>query len=89
MLNSISEDNEKLEAIYPLYDTIPYSDPAEIQTKGGQTVQAQKRAHIYDKITYEDAQQSSTSRLNDTAADSKNVIETSTVPKDEKNDDKW
>ena len=90
--HSISENKEQLEAIYPLYDTIPYSDPAEIQTKGGLTTQAKekeriyKRAHVYDKIY--DAQQlvhGSIQTDHDTAADS--TPNTSTVmedvPKDE------
>ena len=87
--HSISKNNEPLEAIYPLYDTIPYSDPAEIQTKGGLTTQTKekeqicKRAHVYDKIY--DAQQLVPSSIqidHDTAADSnpKTVIEN--VPKD-------
>lgn len=48
----------------PFYDTIPYSDPSEVRTKGGQAhemEQIHKRAHIYDKIIYEDAQQPSCS----------------------------
>ena len=75
--------------MYPLYDTILYSDPAEVRTKGGLTAQAYdskertyKRAHIYDKI-YEDIEQPYTTIQRDTAADSnsKNVMEN--VPNDE------
>ena len=75
--------------MYPLYDTILYSDPAEVRTKGDLTTKAYdskertyKRSHIYDKI-YEDVQQLCSTIQRDTAADSnsKNVMEN--VPKDE------
>lgn len=35
----------------PLYDTIPYSDPAEVQTM--QKAQIHKKAHVYEKVNYE------------------------------------
>ena len=63
---NIRRDSEQPEAIYPLYDTIPYSDPAQVQTKGGPTHQVAqgyekgqarklKRVHIYERI-HEDVQ---------------------------------
>ena len=75
---SISSDNELV--VDPLYDTIPYSDPSEVGTKGRQAHEMErihKRAHIYDKIIYEDAQQPSYS---DTSA-VRNVMEN--ISKDE------
>lgn len=42
-----------MEAIDPLYDTIPYSGPAEVWTT--EKAQIYKRAHVYEKI-YEDVQ---------------------------------
>ena len=76
--HSISGDNELAD---PLYDTIPYSDLAEVQTKGTQVhgkKRTHKRVHIYDKIIYEDAQQPI---QRDTRAAAKNVMEN--VSKDE------
>ena len=84
----ISNDNEQFEAIDPLYDTIPYSDPTEVRAKGDLTAQAyekewaHKRPHIYDKI-YEDIQQPSSSIQKDTAADSNSKSVMKNVPKDE------
>ena len=55
------KDSEQSEAIYPLYDTIPYSDSAQVRTKGGPTHEVAqayekgqtcnlKRIHIYEGI---------------------------------------
>ena len=67
---SISSDNELV--VDHLYDTIPYSDPSEVRTKGGQTHKMEwihiKGAHIYDKLIYEDAHRPSSSVLNDISA---------------------
>ncbi len=69
-----------------MYDTIPYSDPSEVQAKGALTAQAHekeqthKRPHIYDKMIYEDAHRPSSSILKDTSA-VKNMMEN--ITKDE------
>lgn len=68
-----SKESEQSAAMYPLYDTIPYSDPAEVRSKGGpaskdsqggEKTQTHKRAHTYEKI-YDDVQQPSSSMHKD------------------------
>ena len=70
-----------MEAIYPLYDTIPYSDPAEVRTN--EKAQIYKRAHIYEKI-YEDVEPTKQPPIDLTVKHiSGNVAETTNIPKDE------
>ena len=69
-----SEENDKLEAMDPLYDTIPNSDPAKVQTKAV-TAQAHKRAYLHDKL-HEDIEPFYSSVQNDMSTDVMDEVQT-------------